>query len=140
MCRGRQSGSTPPSPLVGQTEKGLAQQDELRNSVWSDPDNGVLVKVSANGFGRLQGQAQSEEALLCRPFGAFFAAGAFDGLESQFLKFGGKLDVCPVVDLVWPNRAACVVSSKKIGVEWFDNVAGKSNIVKPLNPYFLTAF
>ena len=36
---------------------GLAQQYELRNSVWSDPGDGVLVKVNANGFGRLQGYA-----------------------------------------------------------------------------------
>ena len=113
MCRGRQSGSTPPSPLVGQTEKGLAQQDELRNSVWSDPDNGVLVKVSANGFGRLQGQAQSEEALLCRPFGAFFAAGAFDGLESQFLKLAGKFGVSLGVGRIGLDGSLRVVGGKE---------------------------
>ena len=44
-----------PSPLVVQTEKGLAQQDELWNNFWSDPDNGVLIKVNPNGFGSLQG-------------------------------------------------------------------------------------
>jgi len=37
-----------------------------------------LVKVNFNGFGRLQGQTQREVALLRWPFGAFFAAGAFN--------------------------------------------------------------
>jgi len=78
--------------------------------------------VGAHGFGGRHGQAQSEVALLYRSFGSFFAAGAFDGLESQFLKLGGKLDVCPVVDLVWLNPAACAISSKKIGFEGFDKV------------------
>ena len=113
MCRGRQSGSTPPSPLVGQTEKGLAQQDELRNCVWSDPDNGVLVKVSANGFGRLQSQAQSEVALFSRPLGAFFAAGAFNGLKSKLLKLAGKFGVSLGVGRIGLDGSLRVVGGKE---------------------------
>jgi hypothetical protein len=69
--------------------------------------------VSANGFGRLKGQAQSEVTLLCRPFGAFFAAGAFDGLESQFLKLAGKLGVSLAVGRIGLNGSLRVIGGKE---------------------------
>ena len=63
----------------------LAQQDELCNSVRVGPDNGILVKVGANGFGSFQAQAQSKIAFLSGPIGANFAAGALNDLQCQCL-------------------------------------------------------
>ena len=79
-CRGQQSGSNPPSPFGRPDRVCLAQQDELRNGVWPDPDDRVLIKVNADGFGRLQSQAQREITFLCWPLGAFFAAGALNAM------------------------------------------------------------
>ena len=70
------------------------------------------IDTAIAALAKAQGQAQSEIAFLSGPVGAFFAAGAFNGLEAQFLKLGGELGVCLVVDLVWLNRAAWVKGSK----------------------------
>jgi len=92
------------------------QQDELRSSVWSDPYNGDLIKVGANCFGRLQGQVHSKVALLCGPLGTFFAAGAFDCLESQLLKLSGELCMSLVVGFVRLDGAAWVVAGQECAI------------------------
>ena len=99
--------------MVGQTEKGLAKQNKLRYGVWFDPNNGVLIKVGSNSFGRLEGQTQSEVTLFCRSFGAFFAAGAFNGLESQHMKLAGKFGVSLGVGRIGLDVPLWVIGSKE---------------------------
>ncbi len=85
----------------------------MRDSIRSHPNDGVLVKVSSNGFGRLQSQTQREVALLSRPFSAFFAAGAFNGLQPQLLKLAGKFGMPALVGVVGLDSPARVIGGQE---------------------------
>jgi hypothetical protein len=90
-----------------------AQQDQLRNRISTDPDDGVLVKVAANLFGGIELQAQREVALLSGPFRTVLAAGALDGSERLVAQHRGQLGVPAVVGFVGLNGPARVVGGQE---------------------------